>query len=76
MRLKINSLYVLTGLKGSILNLKQGKSPFGAAKQKSRDLKHRELKLIQEINACCNTQEILKMLKSCSLFKLNWTVCI
>ncbi len=58
MSLKITSLYVLTGLKGGILNLKQGKSPFGAAKQKSRDLKHRELKLIQEMNACCNTQEM------------------
>ncbi len=29
-----------------------------AAKQKSRDLKQRELKLIQEMNACCNIQEM------------------
>ncbi len=46
------------GIKWEYFKFKTREISIRAAKQKSRDLKQRELKLIQEINACCNTQEM------------------
>ncbi len=47
-----------SGIKWEYFKFKTREISIRAAKQKSRDLMQREMKLIQEINACCNTQEI------------------
>ncbi len=46
------------GIKWEYFTFKTREISIRAAKQKSRDLKQRELKLIQEMNACCNIQEM------------------
>ncbi len=46
------------GIKWEYFKCKTREISIRAAEQKSRDLKQRELKLIQEMNACCNIQEM------------------